>query len=105
MMMQSNDLTRLLSFDTTKNSKLNLARVALSFNNHEDSPVSSITVLFSNESNGLRVVLSRSPSLANEREARAKAWQWSSILPGPEITGKVYGCFEKRVIAPGKVSR
>ena len=100
-MMQNSDLSWLLPFDKTK--KLNLER--MSFKKHEDSPVSSITVLFSNESNELRVILSRSPSLANEREARARAWQWSSILPGPEITGKVYGCFEKRIIGPGKVSR
>ena len=26
----------------------------------------------------------------------------ASILPGPEITGKVYGCFEKRIIGPVK---
>ena len=69
MMMQNNDLSRLLSFDTTKNSKLNLTRIALSFNNHEDSPVAFPSAAKSNESNGLRVVLSRSPSLANEREA------------------------------------
>ena len=100
-MMQNSDLSWLLPFDKTK--KLNLERIVLSFKKHEDSPV--ISVLFSNESNGLRVVLSRSPSLANEREGRARAWQWSSILPGPEITGKVYGCFEKRIIGPGKVSR
>ena len=69
MMMQNNDLSRLLSFDTTKNSKLNLTRVALSFNNHEDSPVAFPSAA---KSNGLRVVLSRSPSLANEREARVR---------------------------------
>ena len=72
MMMQNNDLSRLLSFDTTKNSKLNLTRIALSFNNHEDSPVAFPSAANSNESNGLRVVLSRSPYLANEREARVR---------------------------------
>ena len=101
-MMQNSDLSWLLPFDKAK--KLNLERIVLSFKKHEDSPVSSIAVLFSNESNGLRVVPKRSPSLANEREARARAWQWSHILPGPEITGKVYGCFEKRIIGPDKVS-
>ena len=73
MTMQTNNLSRLFSFDTTKNSKLNLMRIALSFNNHEDSPVAFPSVAKSNESNRLRVVLSCSPSLANEREARVRA--------------------------------
>ena len=83
-MMQNSDLSWLLPFDKTK--KLNLERIVLSFKKHEDSPVASITVLFSNESNGI-------------------AWQWFPILPGQEITGKVYGCFEKRNIGPDEISR
>ena len=50
-MMQNSDFSWLLPFDKTK--KLNLERIVLSFKKHEDDPVSSITVLFSNESNGL----------------------------------------------------
>ena len=49
-----------------------LTRIALSFKNHEDSPVAFPSAAKSNESNGRRVVLSRSPSLANEREARVR---------------------------------
>lgn len=33
-----NDFSRLLSFDTTKNSKLHVKRIALSFKKQEDSP-------------------------------------------------------------------
>ena len=103
-MMQNNDLCRLFSFDAMKNSKLNLEHIALSFKKQEDSPVASITVLLHRQRNRmnrrLRVIPSRSPvSLADKREVR------SSILPGPEITGQVYWCFEKRMMGPEKVSR
>ena len=80
-MMQNSDLSWLLPFNKTK--KLNLQPIVLSLKKHEDSPFPSITVLFSNESNRLRVVLSRSPSLANEREARARAWQSVPYFTGP----------------------
>ena len=97
--MQNNDHSWLLSFEKTKNSKLNLERIASCFEMHKDSPINNIFYI-----EGIEVVLVPL-ALADEREVRARDWERPAILSGPVSTGKVYGCFEKRNFGPDKVSR
>ena len=66
MIMQNNDHSWLLSFEKTKNSKLNLERIASCFEMHKDIIVQS-TIL---NIEGIEVVL----VLADEREVRARDW-------------------------------
>ena len=82
--MQNDDLSQLLSFDTTITSKFNFALFFKKHHSRNDNRIECV-----------RVVPSVSPSLASER----------AILSGPVSTGKIYGCFEKRYFGPGKVSR
>ena len=96
-MMQISDLSWSLPFDKTK--KLNLERIVLSFKKHEDNPVSSITVLFSNKSNGLRVVLS-SFSFPCERVWSAR----KSLAMVPYFTGRGYYRERLRVLSSNALS-
>ena len=68
MIMQNNDHSWLLSFEKTKNSKLNLERIASCFEMHKDSPINHIVNI-----EGIEVVLVPL-ALADEREVRARDW-------------------------------
>ena len=69
MIMQNNDHSWLLSFEKTKNSKLNLERIASCFEIHKDSPINNIKLNIE----GIEVVLVPLV-LADEREVRARDW-------------------------------